>query len=79
VTWSTRWDADHVNYKLDYTATDPGSWCAKFNDKNQWIQVSSGGYPVSWTSIITQGRPQPQHNQFVTSYKVSYSLDGRRW
>ncbi len=33
--------------------------------------------PRKWTSVITQGRGDT--NQWVRSYKVSYSEDGKTW
>ncbi len=63
---------------LDYSGNYAWAFLSGFNNQNQWIQVSSGGYPVSWTSIITQGRGDCCL-QWVSQYKVSYSLDGYSW
>ena len=46
VSSSTCWDGQHcndrarLNYKSDVGSN---SWCARFNDTNQWIQVYFGG------------------------------------
>ncbi|XP_041367296.1 uncharacterized protein LOC121381939 [Gigantopelta aegis] len=50
-----------------------GAWMPRMMDTNQWIQVD---FKVSQlvAGIVTQGRPDSDH--WVTSYRVSYSLDG---
>ncbi|KAJ7387988.1 hypothetical protein OS493_040576 [Desmophyllum pertusum] len=50
-----------------------GSWAAKHNNHNQWLQVDLGR-TMKVTGINTQGR-QDSH-QWVTAYYVSYSSDG---
>ena len=58
-----------------------GAWAAKVNDQNQWIQADLKLAHII-ESVTTQGRPQgwrSSHNQFVKSYKVSYSQDGTNW
>ena len=52
----------------------PSSWSARRNDQNQWIQVDLGRKEVV-TAIATQGRSN--YNQWVKTYSVSYSLDGK--
>ena len=52
----------------------PASWSARRNDEKQWIQVDLNRKEVI-TAIATQGRHH--HNQWVKSYYVSYSLDGK--
>ena len=43
---STCWASDHdvdrirLNYRTNYGSN---SWCAKYNDTNQWVQVFFGG------------------------------------
>ena len=49
------------------------SWTARVRNINQWIQIDLGKNEVV-TAIATQGRANL--NQWVTSYYVSYSLDG---
>ena len=51
-----------------------GAWSARTNDKNQWLQVDLGKN-LEVTAIQTQGRYEA--NQWVTSYTVSYSNDGK--
>ena len=50
-----------------------GSWSARTNDANQWIQVKLPGY-TKITQFATQGRNA--FNQWVTKYKIEYSEDG---
>ena len=51
-----------------------GSWSARINDENQWIVVDLGRDEVV-TAIATQGRSN--YNQWVKTYSVSSSLDGK--
>ena len=50
-----------------------GGWSAGYNDANQWIQVTLGGY-TKLTGIATQGRNGD--SQWVTKYQLQYSDDG---
>ncbi|XP_033117245.1 uncharacterized protein LOC117117144, partial [Anneissia japonica] len=50
-----------------------GSWTALNQNQNQWIQADFGSSKFI-TGVITQGRSDG--NQWVTSYKVDYSVDG---
>jgi len=45
-------------------------------DSNQWIQVSSI-VPKKWVGVVIQG--SPNYSQWVTKFKVSYSIDGNTW
>ena len=55
-------------------------WCAwtttDAGEQSGWIQVDLG-YIIWVTGVATQGRCVWQ--QWVTSYKVSYSTDGQNW
>ena len=51
-----------------------GAWCAATNDQNQWLQVDFGT-EMMISGVATQGRQAI--NQWVKSYSLSYSLDGR--
>ena len=53
-----------------------GSWCAKRNDVNQWLQIDLGSL-TTVTKVATQGRQDS--SQWVTSYSLSYSLTGSYW
>ena len=51
-----------------------GAWCAKRNNRNQWLQIDLRG-PTRITKVTTQGRDD--YNQFVKSYYLYYSQNGR--
>ena len=53
-----------------------GSWAAKKNDVNQWLQIDLGT-PTTVTKVATQGRQDA--DQWITSYSLSYSLAGSFW
>ena len=55
-----------------------GSWTARTNVVGQWLQIDLGKETVL-TKIATQGRPTRAHAQWVSSYKIRLSLDGRKW
>ena len=50
-----------------------GSWSARTNDLNQWLQVDLSTY-TRVTRVATQGRNGLY--QWVTKYKLQYSDDG---
>ncbi|KXJ25309.1 Contactin-associated protein like 5-2 [Exaiptasia diaphana] len=53
-----------------------GGWAAGFWTGDQYIQVDLGSM-MAITMVATQGRRT--HNQWVTKYSLSYSLDGNQW
>ncbi|XP_021363194.1 uncharacterized protein LOC110456661, partial [Mizuhopecten yessoensis] len=53
-----------------------GAWTAKFNDASQYIQADFGNL-IQVVSLATQGRQDQA--EFVTSYNISYSQDGKIW
>ena len=60
-----------------FTLNHPFSaWSAYVSNTSQWVQVSSTKNEV-WVAVITQGRPNA--DQWVTEYRVSYTLDGTSW
>ncbi len=52
-----------------------GSWSAKTNDLNQWLQVDFQRQTVV-VGISTQGREDDCCAQWVKTYTLSYSIDG---
>ncbi|XP_078366665.1 protocadherin Fat 4-like [Oculina patagonica] len=50
-----------------------GAWCAGVNNKQQYLQIDFQGFRKV-TKIATQGRPGS--NDYVESFKLSFSLDG---
>lgn len=53
-----------------------GAWVPKDRAVNQWLQVGLCR-PAKVTGVATQGRHD--HSQWVTSYTVAYSLDGKKF
>ena len=89
ITASSEWDAHHAAHqgRLNFQEVGEGgvpkksgSWSARKNDKNQWLQVDLLREESVVTSVETQGRNEhPRwgaHNQWVESYKLRYSNNG---
>ena len=80
VTASTCWDEHHcidrarLNY---YSDIGSNSWCARFNDQNQWLEVYFGGQRQLVTEVATQGRGK--YDQWVTEFNLMCSQDGETW
>ena len=78
ITASSEWDANHgpTNGRLNFKAAGgkTGAWSAKSNDANQWFQVDFRKETIV-SEIYIQGRQDA--NQWVTSYTLSYSHDGK--
>ena len=51
-------------------------WTVDVADQNQWIQVALYSN-TEVTGVIVQGRPDA--DEWITRYKVAYSLDGPTW
>ena len=75
---SSEWDANHAasQGRLNFKAVPgkAGSWSAKTNDVNQWLQVDLGTQYTKVTRVATQGRNG--YSQWVTKYTLQYSNDG---
>ena len=75
---STEWDNNHaaIQGRLRYLEKPrkAGSWSAKFNNLDQWLQIDLGSRYTKITGLATQGRNS--YSQWVTKYKVQYSDDG---
>ena len=75
---SSQWDANHAakQGRLHFQAVSgkAGSWSAKANDRNQWLQIDLGNQHAKVTRVATQGRNA--YSQWVTKYKLQYSDDG---
>lgn len=68
-------------YNARYTAPNgrlrkPFCWIARYNNHNQWFKVDFGR-TTTIRKIATQGRRDA--NQWVTRYKLTYSLDTLHW
>ena len=51
-------------------------WSAKNNRAGEWWQMDVGSVKLI-EGVVTQGRTS--HNQYVKSYKVQLSTDGKSW
>lgn len=75
-----QWDANHgpSNARLNRPASGgkTGAWSAKTNDLKQWIQVNFHEL-TRVTKVAIQGRQD--YGQWVTAFKLSYSLDGNHF
>lgn len=79
ITASSEWDRNHaaIQGRLNFqkSGIKQGAWSAKFNDKNQWLQVDLQAMYTKVTAIASQGRHQS--NQWVTKYTLQFSNDGK--
>lgn len=80
---STDYNSDHdgTHALLNFTKQNKMSqqseaWCASILDTNQYILLG-GDVPKTFVALATQGRGDT--DQWVTSYKVSYTLDNLIW
>jgi len=69
---SSLWNAN--NAAIQGRIREPGSWSARTNDVNQWLQVDLGNQQTAVTRVATQGKNGYSH--WVTKYKLQYSYDG---
>jgi len=76
--YSSVWDngTDHAQSMLD---NDSGfGWSPLAQQVGEWMVIDLGTL-TNVTGVVTQGRNNSQHNQWVTSYTVDYSLDDGTW
>ena len=78
ITASSQWRISHgaANGRLNFMSGPrrTGAWSAKTNDFNQWLQVDFKRSTII-EGISTQGRQD--RDQFVKSYTISFSEDGK--
>ena len=78
VSASSEWDGNHaaIQARLYFEAAHgkAGSWSAKYNNLDQWLQIDLGSMHTLVTGLATQGRNG--YGQWVTKYKVQYSDNG---
>jgi len=78
---SSQWDSNHAAFqgRLHFQATSSkaGSWSARTNDVNQWLQIDLGNQATRVTRVATQGRNG--YSQWVTKYNLQYSDDGQNF
>lgn len=73
---SSEFDASHAagHGRLHFQETH-ASWSARKNDVNQWLQIDLISYYITVTRVATQGRYSALYNQWVTEYKLQYSIN----
>lgn len=75
---SSQLDSSHaaINGRLHSkaTAVKAGSWSARSNNVNQWLQIDLGSRHTEVTRVATQGRSDSP--QWVAKYKLQYGNDG---
>ena len=64
----------HGRLHFEATASKAGSWSARNNDVNQWLQIDLQSRHTEITRVATQGRNDSP--QWVSKYKLQYSNDG---
>ena len=78
ITASSQLDSNHtvIQARLHFKATSgkAGSWSARNNNVNQWLQIDLRSRHTNVTRIATQGRNG--YPQWVTKYKLQYSNNG---
>lgn len=67
-------DRSRLNIYASHSRT--GAWVAKYRNTKQWLQIDLRQMCII-KGIATQGRREA--HQWVSSYVVSYSKDGRRF
>ncbi|KAL7849828.1 hypothetical protein SRHO_G00191770 [Serrasalmus rhombeus] len=55
-----------------------GGWCARYEDKDQWLQVDAL-MATRFTGVITQGRNSIWSWNLVETFKVQFSNDSISW
>ena len=75
ITASSEWSSTHApsfaRLNRVKEGNKAGSWAAKTNDVNQWLQIELGSDYTKVTRIATQGRSD--RDQWVKTYKLQYS------
>ena len=79
---SSAWDDNTLRYgssraRLRMASWPPG-WNAKKNDPNPWLQIDLGSIKTV-TGVATQGYGASQTKEWVKTYSVLTSSDGKNW
>ena len=64
----------HARFSRLHSTAGEGSWSSAHNSVGEWIQATIGEIKVI-VKVATQGQNM-NHDQYVTSYKLSTSTDG---
>lgn len=79
LTSSSKWDANHGPHRARLNHRNvggTGAWSSRYNNANQWLQIRLKEV-TTITVIATQGRYDA--NQWVRSFELGSSFDGRRF
>jgi hypothetical protein len=77
ISYSSTWDNNAVGYWHGQgRLNSPQAWSAGANSQGQWFQIDAAEV-LSIAGVVTQGRRESA--QWVTSFKVKVSKDGRSW
>ena len=78
ITASSQFDENHapIQGRLDFREIPgkAGSWSARSNGNNQWLQIDLRITYINVTRVATQGRSDIA--QWVTRYRLQYGNDG---
>ena len=74
--WNNAHGPDRARINLPNGHGRAGAWVARGRNAHQWLQVELCR-PAKITGVATQGRHDA--HQWVTTYTVKYSLDGKRF
>ena len=76
--YASKHGASNARLNRPRTPLTTGSWSAKTNDLNQWIQADLGDLERV-SGVTTQGRNGGTYLQWVTKFFVKYSENGEAW
>ncbi|XP_043980690.1 milk fat globule EGF and factor V/VIII domain containing b [Gambusia affinis] len=76
------WGMDAFTWLPQYARLDKqgktNAWIPATNSRSEWLQVDLSS-PKRITGIVTQGAKDFGSIQFVSSFKIAHSNDGRSW
>ena len=76
-TYSSVWSDDAIGSgHARSVINSEQAWSAKTNQAGEYIQLDLGAEKTVVGTVI---QPRGENYQYVTSYTVSYSLDGNSW
>ena len=76
--WAPKYEPWQARLNNIKTSGSTGSWSARPNALGQYLQIDLGKERVV-NKIATQGRPSTVYFQWVTSYKLLFSLGEANW
>jgi len=76
---ATSFSAPNMPYDARFRKPNGQGWCAKNQNKEQWLQINFSSNLVTVTRVATQGVIVKGNNYAVKAYSLSYSEDGVSW